>query len=46
MKDVVSEDFKSNSKKFWSYVKNKGQENTGIAPLKSKEGYLKSDMQS
>ena len=46
MKDVVSEDLKSNSKKFWSYVKNKGQENNGVAPLKSKEGYLKSDVQS
>ena len=46
MKDLVSEDLKSNLKKFWSYVKNKGQENNGVAPLKSKEGYLKSDAQS
>ena len=46
MKDVVSEDFKSNSKKFWAYVKNKGQEYTGVAPLKSKEWYLKKDAQS
>ena len=36
----------SNSKKFWAYVKNKGQEYTGVAPLKSKEWYLKKDTQS
>ena len=44
--DVVSEDFKRNSKKFWSHVKNKDKENAGVAPLKSKKGYLKSDVQS
>ena len=27
----------------WSYIKSKGQEWTGVAPLKSKKGYLKSD---
>ena len=46
MTEVVSDDIKNNSKKFWSYVKNTGQENSGVGPLKNKEGYLKSDSQS
>jgi hypothetical protein len=36
-------DFKENSKRFWSYVKSKGQEAVGVAPLKNAEGYLQSD---
>ena len=39
-------DFKNNPKKFWSYVKNTVQKNSGIGPLKTKEGYQKSDSQS
>ena len=38
--DTVSHDFKDDSKKFWAFVKNKGEEATGVAPLKNKEGYL------
>ena len=30
-------------KKFWAYVKSKGQEFTGIAPLKNEDGFLQSD---
>jgi hypothetical protein len=33
----VSTDYKENSKKFWSFIKSKGQEWTGVAPLKSKD---------
>jgi hypothetical protein len=28
----VSTDYKENSKKFWSFIKSKGQEWTGVAP--------------
>ena len=28
---------------FWAYVKSKGQETSGIPPLKNKDGFLKSD---
>ncbi|XP_052786170.1 uncharacterized protein LOC128221604 [Mya arenaria] len=40
--DTVSHDFKDNSKKFWALVKSKGQESTGVAPLKNKDGFLQS----
>ena len=33
LQNTVSQDFKENSKKFWAYVKSKGQEITGVAPL-------------
>jgi hypothetical protein len=39
----VSTDYKENSKKFWSFIKSKGQEWTGVAPLKNKMGFLQSD---
>ena len=41
--DTVSHDFKDDSKKFWTFVKNKGHEATGVAPLKNKGGYLQSN---
>ncbi|KAL8589391.1 hypothetical protein ACOMHN_021543 [Nucella lapillus] len=40
---VVTDDFKTNSKKLWAYVKSKGQESQGVSPLKNTQGYLKSD---
>ena len=46
MKTAVSDTFKKNSKKFWSFVKNTGQEATGVSPLKNKDGFLKSDSTS
>ena len=42
----VSGDYKKNSKKFWTYVKSKGQEATGVAPLKNKDGFIQSDAQA
>ena len=43
MADVVSNDLKENTKRFWSFIKSKRQESTGVAPLINKEGYLHSD---
>jgi hypothetical protein len=42
----VSTDYKENSKKFWLFIKSKGQEWTGVAPLKNKMGFLQSDNKS
>lgn len=39
---IVSSDFKTNNKKFWSYIKSKRQDSAGVAPLKNKDGYLHS----
>ncbi|CAG2240211.1 unnamed protein product [Mytilus edulis] len=44
--EEVSTNYKDNSKKFWSYIKSKGQEWTGVAPLKNKLGFLQSDNKS
>ncbi|XP_071123861.1 uncharacterized protein [Mytilus edulis] len=33
-------------KRIWSFLKSKGQNSVGVAPLKNKEGFLKSDSQS
>ncbi|KAL8609731.1 hypothetical protein ACOMHN_042770 [Nucella lapillus] len=46
MEDVVSEDYRTNSKRFWSYVKSKKQEADGVAPLKDKQGFLRSNSQN
>ena len=46
MQDVVSDSYKGNSKKFWSYIKSTGQESAGVSPLKNEDGFLKSDNQS
>lgn len=46
MQDIVSESYTSKPKRFWSYVKSKGQESMGVAPLKNQQGSLKSDNQS
>ncbi|KAL8592877.1 hypothetical protein ACOMHN_050704 [Nucella lapillus] len=42
----VSEDYRTNSKRFWSYVKSKKQEADGVAPLKDKQGFLRSNSQN
>ena len=39
---TVSHDYKDNAKKFWSFVKAKRQDSTGVAPLKNKDGFLQS----
>ena len=44
--EEVSSDYRDNAKKFWSYIKSKGQEWTGVAPLKNKMGFLQSDNKS
>ena len=46
MQDVVSDSYKGNPKKFWSYIKSTGQESAGVSPLKNEDGSLKSDNQS
>jgi hypothetical protein len=33
-------------KRFWSFLKSKKQESVGVAPLKNKQGFLKSNSQS
>jgi hypothetical protein len=42
MEDIVSGDYTTNSKKFWAYVKSKGQDSAGVAPLKNADGFLQS----
>ena len=37
---------KTTPKTIWSFVKSKGQEFTGVAPLKNKDGFLQSNTQS
>ena len=44
--EEVSTDYKDNPKKFWSYIKSKGHEWIGVAPLKNKMGFLQSDNKS
>ena len=41
MVDSMGSDCKDNSKKFWAYVKSKGREFTGVAPLKIKTDFSK-----
>ncbi|MCG7867874.1 MAG: hypothetical protein JAY74_16140, partial [Candidatus Thiodiazotropha taylori] len=43
LENTVSDSCKNDSKKFWAYVKSKGQDFTGVAPLKNKDGFLQSD---
>ena len=40
LEDIVSNDCKSNNKKFWSYIKSKGQDSAGVPPLKDRDGFL------
>ena len=42
----ASSNFKENPKKFWPFIKSRGQEASGLATLKNKIGYLKSDKTS
>ena len=44
--EEVSTNYKDNSKKFWSYIKSKGQELTGVAPLKNKLGFCKATIKA
>ena len=46
MEEIVSNDLKENLKVFWSYVKSKRQESTGVSPLKNNIAFIHSDMHS
>ena len=46
MEEIVSNDLKENLKVFWSYIKRKRQEPTGVASLKNKDGFIHSDSSS
>ena len=43
MEDIVSQDLKENSKRFWSFIKGKRQEASGVSALMNEDGYLQSD---
>ena len=43
MEDIVSQDLKENSKCFWSFIKSKRQEASGVSALMNEDGYLQSD---
>ena len=42
----MSNGLQNKPKAFWSYVKSKRQESTGVAPLKNKDGFIHSDSSS
>ena len=46
MEEKVSESHTKNPKRFWAYIKSKGQEMMGVAPLKNSDGFLRSDKES
>ncbi|CAG2217246.1 unnamed protein product [Mytilus edulis] len=46
MEDIISTDHKEQPKRFWSYIKSRKQESTGIVTLKDKDGLLHSDTQT
>ena len=46
MEDVISKDAEEKPKAFWSYIKSKKQESSGVAPLKNKDGFIHSDSSS
>jgi len=43
MKEIVSKELKDNPKRFWSYIKSRKQDASGITALKNKDGFLHSD---
>jgi hypothetical protein len=43
IRDIISPDLGSNPKKFWSFVKSKRTDSSGVAPLKNKDGLIYSD---
>ena len=46
IEDVVRKDLNDKPKMFWSYIKSRRQESTGVAPLKNKDGFTNSDSSS
>ncbi|CAG2209800.1 unnamed protein product [Mytilus edulis] len=43
IQDVVSNDFKENPKRFYTYVKSKKQESSGVSALTNTDGFLHSE---
>ena len=43
MEDIVSQVLNGNSKRFWSFIKSKRQEASGISAFMNEDGYLQSD---
>ena len=41
--DIISPEAKQNPKKFWSFVKGKKQEASGVSPLRNHDGIIHSD---
>ena len=41
--EEITTDLKTNPKRFWQYVKTTKQESCGVAPLKTKDGHIKSN---
>ena len=46
LKDIISPESDSNPKRFWSFIKSKRCDNTGVAPLKGEGGYTYADAPS
>ncbi|KAK3104735.1 hypothetical protein FSP39_008956 [Pinctada imbricata] len=46
MENIISPCVTSNPKKFWSFIKGKKQEASGVAPLRNTDGLINSDPQS
>ena len=46
MRDIISPDATQNPKKFWSFIKGKKQESSGVAPLRHEDGTLHSNSQT
>ena len=43
IQNFIDPEAKSNPKKFWAFIKSKRQENSGVAPLRNRDGILYSD---
>jgi hypothetical protein len=43
MRDIISPDAAKNPKKFWSFIKGKKQESSGVSPLRQTDGTLNSN---
>ena len=44
--NIISPESKTNPKRFWSFIKGRRCDHSGVAPLKSKEGIMFSDSQT
>ena len=41
--NIISPEQTNNPKRFWSFIKSKKQDNSGVAPLRAKDGIIYSD---